>query len=1258
MFKSRSAEYELALAKMKAFGIGGYGMMRRTLLVGGIVVLAIALAGCHTTTGTTTAATVSLNIISASIAVGSSQQFLATVTGPTDTTVTWQVNSVTGGDSIHGTISTSGLYTAPTTPPSPNTVTVTAISNAVKTATASATVTIDSGIRVSVTPNAVTIGTGETLQFTDTVSGVAAPNNTVTWRVCQVNSSTSGSCPADTTGSLGTIDASGNYQAPGTVPSSNPVTIQAVSTKDTNQAGSATITLTNATDPTAISIYPTHIARGAPSVDVYLTGTGFLSTTSMVVNGTVLSPGTSLNGGIVLRARLTAPMLSSSLTVLQIQVQRQKGTPVSCTPNPASCQLSIDPERPAIVAASPNSALQGAPNPVEFLVNGGYFGTGSGTGGPTFPPPTPAVTAQFDGNLASSAVSPRQASVTISPADLSVPGLHQVTLTDPLVATPAILPQKFAATNFAVQSCLGAAQNCPEPTISVASLPVGAKPVSIAVNTATGIAVVVNHDANNVMLVQMNGLQPDGVTFIPPALVPGGTIAVGSGPSGVAIDSVRNLAVVTNNTDKTISVVNLATKTMTVVSTQIPAAPVAVGVNPITGLALIAFQATNIGAIVDLKLNPPAFVGAVTLGTGANPQVAVVPTLNWGLVTPGGAGTFSIVDLARRNSNTIASSGAVRVSASNTVTITTTAPHGLITGDAVLVTGVTDSTFNGVFAVATVPTSNSFTYTQAGASSMSGGGTIFYSQPLATVAVGTNVSGISVNSEAKRIVLTDPTDTHVITMSVLDQLVSLITTETGAVSAAVNPYTDIAVTINPVSGQLSVLDPRTPVRLTTLNLPGTNPGAVAIDPGSNQVLVANQGSNDLTAVRLAPPGATQMNPLQLEEVLLPLNRQFGPDLTLSSPTDLPLTLVGKGFNGSSVARVDGFILAPVGPVTDRQMNVVVPGVLLANPRRFAVDVQNTVGNGGVSNVQYFSVVKALDLTSPACPSPQPEAVAIDDLRNLAFVTETGCAKTAVVDLNAQVITNTLAVGNNPEGVATIPRLGLAVVTNRGDNTASVINTVNLALAPVTVAVGGEPIGVAVSPIDGTTFVTNSNSNSNSLTTFTAGTPGNGSSITPVGVSPVAVALDPFDQVALVLNAGGNNVNLLDISVNPPVITGSVSVFSQPTGVAFDPVNNIFIVTASLNNSLFFINPNTHQVSSARIGINPSAIAFNYISNTIVTVNNASGTISVMDATDRRVRSNLALKGAFLGSVAIIPNTNLCLIVDQVNNRLLFVPLPN
>jgi LysM repeat protein len=73
-------------------------------------------------------------------------------------------------------------------------------------------------------------------------------------------------------------------------------------------------------------------------------------------------------------------------------------------------------------------------------------------------------------------------------------------------------------------------------------------------------------------------------------------------------------------------------------------------------------------------------------------------------------------------SSQIASNGAVR--ASGIATITTTAAHELNAGDTVNVQGVTDSTFNGQFTIASVPTSTTFTYAQTGASnSTSGGGT-------------------------------------------------------------------------------------------------------------------------------------------------------------------------------------------------------------------------------------------------------------------------------------------------------------------------------------------------------------------------------------------------------------------------------------------------------------------------------------------------------------------------------------------------------
>jgi serine protease len=64
----------------------------------------------------------------ASVEVSNAQAFQAVVTNAQNTSVTWQVNGVVGGNAVLGTISTLGVYTAPASVPVPATVTVTAIS--------------------------------------------------------------------------------------------------------------------------------------------------------------------------------------------------------------------------------------------------------------------------------------------------------------------------------------------------------------------------------------------------------------------------------------------------------------------------------------------------------------------------------------------------------------------------------------------------------------------------------------------------------------------------------------------------------------------------------------------------------------------------------------------------------------------------------------------------------------------------------------------------------------------------------------------------------------------------------------------------------------------------------------------------------------------------------------------------------------------------------------------------------------------------
>ncbi len=60
--------------------------------------------------------------------------------------------------------------------------------------------------------------------------------------------------------------------------------------------------------------------------------------------------------------------------------------------------------------------------------------------------------------------------------------------------------------------------------------------------------------------------------------------------------------------------------------------------------------------------------------------------------------------------------------ASNVVTITTLSPHGFITGDTIIISGVSDTSFNGSFIITGTPTSTTFTYAQTASNASSGNG--------------------------------------------------------------------------------------------------------------------------------------------------------------------------------------------------------------------------------------------------------------------------------------------------------------------------------------------------------------------------------------------------------------------------------------------------------------------------------------------------------------------------------------------------------
>jgi hypothetical protein len=180
----------------------------------------------------------------ASVQVSKTQQFSATVSGSTNTAVTWDVNGTVGGNATVGFIdSISGLYTAPLAPPSPATVTVNATSSAAAGAKGSALVTVTNPVTppvnpppvaVSISPTRATVRVSHSQQFTATVTN--STNTQVTWRVNGIAGGNS---------TLGTVSATGLYKAPAFAPpSSIRVIVTAASAADPTQSASATVTVT------------------------------------------------------------------------------------------------------------------------------------------------------------------------------------------------------------------------------------------------------------------------------------------------------------------------------------------------------------------------------------------------------------------------------------------------------------------------------------------------------------------------------------------------------------------------------------------------------------------------------------------------------------------------------------------------------------------------------------------------------------------------------------------------------------------------------------------------------------------------------------------------------------------------------------------------------------------------------------------------------------------------------------------------------
>jgi DNA-binding beta-propeller fold protein YncE len=501
--------------------------------------------------------------------------------------------------------------------------------------------------------------------------------------------------------------------------------------------------------------------------------------------------------------------------------------------------------------------------------------------------------------------------------------------------------------------------------------------------------------------------------------------------------------------------------------------------------------------------------------------------------------------------------------------------------------------------------------------------------------------------------------------------------------------------------------------------PATNQAFVVMS-GSNQIDIINLGpspANQLKATQISEILVPSPNPGL--GIIGGIPNASVPNGTLTSTTPLPgVQIFGSGFDATTQVRLDGIAIptANVQFVSRREVIATIPASNLSFPHRFALSAVN--GSGVQSNAVDFFVVQAVDL-SQVCPAnvdangnpvpTVPSSVAIaDQLANgpfspIAVVSVSACNSISIVDINPTAVVNgqtvqnpkfgtiipggTIAVGATPQGVAVSQPFGLAVVANNGAGTVSIVNLLTNSEAVPDVATGTNPTGVAINDATGAVLVTNTGSNTVSeidLGLLFTSPPA--TTLTPVSIGgfqePTAVAIDPdrgTDNQGLAVvttmelvqgQAPQGALASVDIGLATPTLsttaeTGSIT--APTTGIVFDPTvatgtanPGVFYASSSGGNVISSFNPDSGAAVTVNVGINPTALAINPETGAILTTNLAGQTTSLVDTTSSPLKTvkTIGLPGSAQFGVAIDPFTNIAVIVDQANSRLLLFAMPN
>jgi len=226
----------------------------------------------------------------------------------------------------------------------------------------------------------------------------------------------------------------------------------------------------------------------------------------------------------------------------------------------------------------------------------------------------------------------------------------------------------------------------------------------------------------------------------------------------------------------------------------------------------------------------------------------------------------------------------------------------------------------------------------------------------------------------------------------------------------------------------------------------------------------------------------------------------------------------------------------------------------------------------------------------------PSAIAVDEGRARAFVTEADAGAVAIVDTRTGALLRTVPVGPYPEDLVVDRRAGLVFVANQGDATVSVLDA--RTGHPVrTLRLGDTPTGLAIGDHDRTLVIAGAHG---SITGMDASTGARRfqRAISPRPSAALRLLLAVDDARGTLLAAHGARIDELNSSTGR--LIAAIPLPSTVTAVALDPVTGGAIATVRGpvdargqilgDGSLLVFDAHGQRLDTIPVGVNPSALA--------------------------------------------------------------------